>query len=164
MADAISIIQLIATILGMSSIIIGVIFSLLAIRRNNKTRNLSLFMQYQNRASNKDFLADILEINTLWSWSNLEEFLEKYGAPETFAKFITVGSYFDSMGMLLKTKNISVDFIPELMVISIVEFWEKIESIYREMSKNFRRPESFENIKYLYDEIQKHDLITRKQK
>ena len=44
MADAISIIQLTATILGMSSIIVGVIFSILAIQRNSRARNLSLFM------------------------------------------------------------------------------------------------------------------------
>jgi hypothetical protein len=161
MADAISIIQLTATILGMSSIIVGVIFSLLAIRRTNKARNLSLFMQYQNRAANTEFLANILEIINVWSWDDVEDFWKKYN--NEFAVFISVGSYFDSLGMLLKTNNITVDYIPEFILTTVCQFWEKVEPIHKEMTKVFRRPESFDNIRYLYNEIQKYDLIKKQE-
>jgi len=164
MADAISIIQLTATILGMGSIIIGVIFSLLAIRNNNKSRNMSLFLQYHSRAGNTAFLSDMLEINSEWNWTDVEDFWKKYGSASAFSKFISVGSYYDSMGMLLKTKNISVEYIPELMLVAIIQFWEKVEPIHKEMTVAFRRTESFENIKFLYDEIQKHDLVTKQEK
>ena len=129
MADAISIIQLIATILGMGSIIIGVIFSLLAIQRNNRARNLSLFMQYYNRSVNVQFLEHLVEINDEWSFTDIEDFWKKYGSPASLAKFLSVASYYDSMGMLLKTKNITVDYIPELMLVAVCEFWKKIEAI-----------------------------------
>ena len=159
---AVDIIQLVATILGMSSIIVGVFFSLLSLRNYNKARNLSLFMQYHTRAGSVDFLTHLIEINTTWNWKSTEEFWKKYGPendPAAFAKFVSVGSYYDSMGMLLKTKNISVKYIPELMITAILTFWEKVSPYVEEMSIAFRRPESFENIKYLYDEIQKHALI-----
>ena len=75
MADVVSIIQLTATILGMSSIVIGVIFSLLSLRNYNKSRNLSLFMQYQSRSGDIQFLSILMEINTQWNWKNFEDLL-----------------------------------------------------------------------------------------
>lgn len=161
MADAVSIIQLIATILGMGSIIVGVFFSLLAIRNSNKSRNLSLFMQYYNRSGNVQFLENLVEINDTWSFTDVEDFWKKYGAPASIAKFLSVASYYDSMGMLLKTKNITVEYIPELMLVAICDFWKKIETIYKDMPAVTIRSESFDNIKYLYDEIKKDDLITK---
>ncbi|NHJ33306.1 MAG: hypothetical protein FK732_10605 [Asgard group archaeon] len=155
MADAISIIQLIATILGMGSIIVGVIFSLLAIQRNNRARNLSLFMQYYNRSLNVQFLENLVEINDMWSFTDIDDFWKKYGSPASIAKFLSVASYYDSMGMLLKTKNITVEYIPELMLVAVCDFWEKFETIYKDMPAVTIRPESFDNIKYLYDEIRK---------
>ena len=161
MADTVSIIQLTATILGMSSIIIGVIFSLLAIRNNNRARNLTLFMQYNSRSGNVQFLADLVEFNDMWSFTNFDDFWKKYNNPTSIAKFLSVASHYDGMGMLLKTKNITVEYIPELMITTVIDFWEKIEPIYKEMPSTIRRPESFDNIKYLYEEIKKHDLITK---
>ena len=162
MADAVGIIQLVATILGMSSIIVGVFFSLLALRNNNKARNMSLFMQYQSRTADNQFLTNLNEINSQWKWSTTEEFFEKYGPendPALFSKFISVGSYFDSMGMMLKTKNIDIEYIPEIILSTIIVFWKKVEPFIDEMSVAFMREESFSNIKYLYDAVIKHDLI-----
>lgn len=74
MADAISVIQLIATILGMSSIIVGVIFSLISLRNYNKGRNLSLYMQYRGQAGGKAFLTEMLEVNLKWKGLILRNF------------------------------------------------------------------------------------------
>lgn len=63
MADAISIIQLIATILTMGSIIVGIIFSLISLRNYRDSRNLSLYMQYHSQAGGKRFLTEMLEVN-----------------------------------------------------------------------------------------------------
>lgn len=89
----------------------------------------------------------------------------KYGPekdPTAFAKFVAVGSYYDSMGMLLKTKNISVEYLPKLMIIAIIDFREKIAPIADELALAMRHPESYDNIKHLYSEVRKHDLVITK--
>jgi hypothetical protein len=160
--SAVEIIQLVSTILGMSSIVVGVFFSLLSIRRYNKSRNISLFMQYQSRTASTEFISNILEINAQEVWKNAEEFWMKHDPvknPGALAKFVTVGTYFDSMGMLLKTKNISVEYIPEFMITQIITFWERIEHIVDQLSIDMNRPESFDKIKYLYNKVREHRLV-----
>jgi hypothetical protein len=164
MADAVSIIQLIATILGMSSIIVGVFFSLLSLRNYNRSRNLSLFMQYHSQAGGKGYLVDMLEVNLKWKWTNAEEFFKKYGPltnPEAFAMFLDHSNYYDSIGMMLKTKNLSVEYLSPTMIVAIVYFWEKVEPIADEISAILRRPDSYDNVKYLYDEVIKHGLVAK---
>jgi hypothetical protein len=164
MADPISIIQLTATILGMGSIIVGVFFSLLSLRNYNKSRNLSLFMQYHSQAGGKEFLADMLEVNLKWKWTDAEDFFKKYGPltnPEAFAMFLDHSNYYDSIGLLLKTNNLSVDYLSPTMIVSIAYFWEKVEPIADAISAIIRRPNSYENVKFLYDQVLKHGLITK---
>ncbi|NHJ47285.1 MAG: hypothetical protein FK733_05800 [Asgard group archaeon] len=162
----VEIIQLVSTILGMSSIVVGVFFSLLSIRRYNKSRNISLFMQYQSRTASTEFINNMLEINALQIWKSTEAFWMHYDLvknPGALAKFVTVGTYFDSMGMLLKSKNISVEYIPEFMITQIITFWERIASIVDQLAIDMNRPESFEKIKYLYDKVQEYELVLPKE-
>jgi hypothetical protein len=164
MADAVSIIQLIATILGMSSIIVGVFFSLLSLRNYNRSRNLSLFMQYHRQAGGKEFLADMLEVNLKWKWANAEEFFKKYGPLtnlESFAMFLDHSNYYDSIGLLLKTRNMSIEYLSPTMIVAIVYFWEKVEPIADEISAILRKPDSYVNVKYLYEEVLKHRLVAK---
>ncbi|MFX1341213.1 MAG: hypothetical protein ACFFAL_00820 [Promethearchaeota archaeon] len=62
------------------------------------------------------------------------------------------------MGVLLKRKYIPVDMVPELMVIAIMAFWVKVGPIFSQWSADMQRPHAFENIEYLFNEIQKRDL------
>jgi hypothetical protein len=164
MADAISIIQLIATILTMGSVIAGVIFSIISLRNFRESRNLSLYMQYRSQAGGKEFLANMLKVNLKWEWKNAEEFFEKYGPitnPEAFALFLDHSNYYDSVGVLLKTKNLSIEFLSKTMITSIVYFWEKVEPIADAISAMIRQPGSYDNVKYLYEEVIKHKLATK---
>ncbi len=142
------------------SVVVGVILGLQSAKDWSKDRNASLFLQYQLQAFNTEFMENLIEINSLWSWQDSMEFWTKYGPesnPKEFAKFSVVGTVFDSMGVLLKRKYIPVDMVPELMIIGIITFWEKVGPISTQMSTDMQRPHAFENIEYLVNEILKRD-------
>ncbi len=142
------------------SVVVGVILGLQSAKDWSKDRNASLFLQYQLQAFNTEFMENLIEINSLWSWKDNMEFWTKYGPesnPKKFAKFSVVGTVFDSMGVLLKRKYIPVDMVPELMIIGIISFWEKVAPISTQLSIDMQRPHAFENIEYLVNEARKRD-------
>lgn len=150
----------IGIIIAVVSVVVGVILGLQSAKDWSKDRNAGLFLQYQLQAFNSEFMENLIEINSLWSWKDAQEFWAKYGPetnPKEFAKFSTVGTVFDSMGVLLKRKYIPVDMVPELMVIGIMAFWVKVGPISGQLSVDMQRPHAFVNIEHLFNEIQKRD-------
>ncbi|MHA2374367.1 MAG: hypothetical protein ACXAEB_15280 [Candidatus Thorarchaeota archaeon] len=147
-------IQSISTILGMSSIIVGVMMSLITLRNYTRARQLALFLEFNKIALQKEFIQDVNEINNLWIWDSMEDFFAKYG-PEadnvTFSKFMRVGSYFDAMGKLLEKKLIDASFVPGPTSVTIIAFWEKVESMSEEMNIAMKRPGAWDSVKLLYD-------------
>jgi hypothetical protein len=152
--------QLIGVGIAVVSIIVGIILGLQSAKDWSKDRNAGLFLQYQLQAFNMEFMENLNEINSIWSWKNPEDFWAKYGPetnPKEFAKFSVVGTVFDSMGVLLKQKYIPVDMVPELMIIGVMAFWAKVGPIANQLSIDMQRPHAFENIEHLFNEIQKRD-------
>jgi len=152
----------IGVIITVISVVVGVILGLQSAKDWAKSRNAGLFLQYQLQTFDKEFMENLIEINSSWSWKDTGEFWTKYGPesnPKEFAKFSTVGTVFDSMGVLLKRKYIPVDMVPELMIIGIMAFWEKVGPFASQLSIDMQRPRAFENIEYLVKEIKKQDGI-----
>ena len=151
-------IEQIGVFIAVISIIIGMILGLQSAKDWSKDRNAGLYLQYQLEAFNTDFMENLLEINVTWSWSNNEDFWKKYGPetnPKAFAKFLSVGTIFDSLGVLLKRKYIPVTMVPELVIIAVRDFWGKVEPVAAQLGKDMMHPKAFQNIEYLYNEIQK---------
>ncbi|MHA1963256.1 MAG: DUF4760 domain-containing protein [Candidatus Thorarchaeota archaeon] len=149
----------ISTVLGLGSIIIGIIASLFSIRRFTRARKLGIFLDFSKMLYDKEFVKDMNEIQT-WTWESFEEFWSKYGHeadPEALAKYTRVGSYFDGLSTLVKRGFIDYDFVPETTVIQLISFWEKFESSAEEFALVFRRPGCWDSIKYMYNKVHKLD-------
>ena len=148
--------QTVSIVIAAASVVIGVIVSLFSMRNVAKSRQASLFSDFQNRAYDKDFIKDMTEINEFWSWDSAEDFFAKYGPGgnmDAFATFVTVGMYYDGMGRLLREKLIDKRLIPEFLVVAIVHFGRKIKRDSRKMEEMFGSPLAFDNIEYLYREV-----------
>ena len=120
----------ITTIVGLGSVIIGIIATLHSIRRFTRARKLSIFMDYHDKLQDVDFIKHMNEVQG-YSWESVEDFFNKYGPesdPDAFAKFTRVGSYFDGLATLVQRKFIDYDFIPETTAIALINFWEKEEN------------------------------------
>ncbi len=147
------------TIVGLGSVIIGIIATLHSIRRFTRARKLGIFLEFHKLLYDKEFVKEMNEIQT-WSWDDVEDFFVKYGPepnPEDFAKYIRVGSYFDGLATLVQRKFIDDNFIPETTAIALISFWEKFEPTADDLALVFRRPQCWDSIKYLYNKLQKID-------
>lgn len=152
--------EAISLFIAAAAVVFGVIIGLATIRSEAGTRRAQLFLEFHNKAYDKQFVKDLLEVTSGWTWKDTEEFFKKYG-PETnsgdFALFVSVGSYFDGMGLLLRRGLIDVNVIPELMATAIMDFWEKTRHMAREFGELTRRPRTFDSIEYLYQEVRRRD-------
>jgi hypothetical protein len=149
----------ITTILGLGSVIIGIIGTLFSIRRFTRARKLGIFLDFHKKLYDLDFVKDMNEIQT-FTYESPEEFFAKYGPeadPDAFAKFTRVGSYFDGLSTLVKRKFIDYDFVPETTAIALIGFWEKFEPYSDEFATIYRRPRCWDSIKYLYERLHKLD-------
>jgi hypothetical protein len=145
-------IQTISIIIAATSVVIGVIMSVLSIRNLAKSRRASIFLDFHKQADQK-FLEDMFEVVGEWNWSDFEQFMAKYGPTantKNWAKFIHVSSFFDSMGKLIEDKITDADLIPETMAVMTMAWWEKIEPIQADLAKRWRSSESLESSKFLY--------------
>jgi hypothetical protein len=157
--------QTISIAVAAASVIVGVIFSLFSIRNIGRSRQASLFSAFQSQAYDKQFVKDMTDINEFWSWDSAEDFFAKYGPEadaDAFATFVTVGMYYDGMGRLLREKLIDKRLIPEFLIVAIVHFGRKIERDSRKMEEMFGSPLAFDNIEYLYREVQKMQETRRR--
>jgi len=149
----------ISAVLGLGSVIIGIIASLHSIRRFTRARKLAIYLEFNKILYDKEFVQDMNEIQT-WSWENVEGFFVKYGPdnnPEGFAKFTRVGSYFDGLSTLVQRKFMDYDFIPETTAIALISFWEKFEPDSETFAQVYRRPGCWDSLKNLYDRLHKTD-------
>lgn len=149
----------ITTIVGLGSVIIGIITTLHSIQRFTRARKLAIFLDFHKKLYEIDFIKDINEVQ-LYEYENPEDFFAKYGPevnPGAFAKFTRVGSYFDGLATLVKRKFIDYDFVPETTAISLISFWEKFEPYSEEFAVIYRRPGCWDSIKYLYERLHKLD-------
>ena len=149
----------ITTIVGLGSVIIGILATIHSIRRYTRARKLEIFLEFNKVLSDKEFVKEINEIQT-WNWSDVEDFFVKYGPepnPDDFAKYIRVGSYFDGLSTLVKRGFIDHEFIPETTAIMVIGFWEKFKPTADGLSQVFRRPGCWDSIKHLYDKLHKVD-------
>lgn len=144
-------------IIAVISIVVGIILGLQSARDWATSRNMATFLQYQLQAFTSEYIQNYLEIISEWKWADFPEFWKKYGDPKNFAQFMSVGTVFDSMGVLLRKKYISAEMIPELMKGAARDFWLKVSPIVSEFEIAVSRPNTFQNIEYLYNEIQKLD-------
>ncbi len=156
--------QIISIIVALGSIVFAFVIGFRSIRNFAISRKASVFISFQTQAYDKQFLVDQIEIVRKWSWKDYEEYRQKYGPqtnPDAYAKFISVGSFYEGMARLLKKQIIDIDLMPETMAIGVIMFWDKIKSISAQMAKDFQRSEGIKHLEYLYDEVKKQHPMSK---
>ena len=161
MADPVTL-QTLMTYLTLISVPVGVIYHIMTLRntRQNQeqqleTRQAQLFMHLYNRCQEAEFWTQMEEIQQ-WEWDNPEEYYEKYESrPEIIAKWYSVGTLFEGMGVLVKRNLIDVTIVDDLLSGPIMSLWQKWEPTILERRRRKNMPTIFEWFEYLYEEIKK---------
>jgi hypothetical protein len=70
---------------------------------------------------------------------------------------LTVGLFFEGIGILLKRKLIDIELVDDMLTSRIKLTWEKMRDITLEARKVRNQPELLEWFEYLYDEMGKRE-------
>jgi hypothetical protein len=135
-----------------TGVLVAAIFYVLNMKATLQTRQAQLFMQIHDKISTPEFLENLFESLNL----NLtvEEYNEKFGLtknPKDNAKFSSVGSTLEGIGVLVKRGLIDTSMVDDLMSWMVISFYEKYQPFI--MKDRKVNPASGEWLEYLYDRV-----------
>ena len=144
------------------SLTVGVIYYIITLNNTRKnqqlqleTRQAQLFMSIYNRFHEVEFWKHLGELQQ-WEWKSIEEYHEKYNSrPEMIAKWNSVGSFFEGMGVMVKRELIDVSVVDDLMSGPLMGLWQKWEHTILELRRRRNMPTMWEWYEYLYEEVRK---------
>ena len=127
-----------------------------------ETRQAQLFMQVYNQWSSRDSVKAFARIRYGdFEWTDLEDFMEKYGPgnPDAFADQLTMNHFFDGLGVLVKKGLIDISLVRDLFSQRIIWFWERNKDTFYELRIFTGDPTQYYHIEYLYHELKKLEII-----
>ena len=86
-----------------------------------------------------------------WLWETpavktYKEFKEKYPiGSEGYRNFVTVGMYFETLGVLVYHKLLHEDLVFDAFAL----LWDKVEVVVKGLQKEYKAPRMFENYEWL---------------
>ncbi|MHA1909330.1 MAG: hypothetical protein ACW98Y_18680 [Candidatus Thorarchaeota archaeon] len=147
--------QSISIMIAATSVVIGVMMSVLSLRNISRSRQASVFLDF-HRQANLEFIEHMSEIVMQWSWKDAEDFASKYGPranPKAYSKFIFVASFFDSMGKLIEANVTNATLVPETLAVFAMAWCEKLESIESDIAAQWRSSGSMDSTDILYSKL-----------
>jgi hypothetical protein len=73
------------------------------------------------------------------------------------AEFLSVGIFFEGIGILLRRKLIDIELVDDMFTSPIKLTWEKVKDVTLEGRRVRNQPEVFEWFEYLYNEMKKRE-------
>jgi len=123
-----------------------------------ETRQLALFMPLYEVYRDREFRRQLAELRNQ-EWTTTDDFLQRYGPesnPDAFATRVSVGSYFDGIGVLVKRGHVDVGMVNDLIGNSIISVWEKFGTEFIDTRTRTSNPYIYTDFEYLYSEIMKY--------
>jgi hypothetical protein len=148
-------VQTVSIVVATASVVVGVIFAVLQLRDFVKTRQTDLIMRLYSRFGSERFQRTEEKV-----WKGLSEealnfhdYVEKYG----LAEWVTVGTFFEGVGILLYRKLIDIRLADDLFTAPVNMAWDPMKNSTIEARKEYGQPTIFEWFEYLYNELMKRE-------
>ena len=124
-----------------ASVVVGVLNSILMSRRAERhrktdveTRQAQLFMNIYERFTDKGYWDMVNEIRE-FDYVDVDDFQKKYGQYER-NKAWAITSVFEGIGVLLKRELIDIRQVNDLMPLTVMSVWEKLEPLIMEARRS----------------------------
>jgi hypothetical protein len=155
MAEPVSI-QTLLTYLTLISVPVGVLYHIMTLRNQSKTRKTQLFMEVYNKFNDTvEKTQENLEFNRL-EFDGYDDFIEKYSwgiNPRFWAKLYHTMMFYEGIGLLVKRGLIDIEMVEDFMSGVIMGFWGKYGPILKEFGARRNYPTFGEWTEYLYNQI-----------
>jgi hypothetical protein len=150
----------ISAVVAATGVLVGVAYYILDMRNQSKVRQTDLILRLQSDWRSRQ-LRESYRVVMNMKFKDYDEYAKKHpwmeGAetPETRAVH-EVGSFFDSIGILLHRKLIDIEMVDELFSFYIKAAWEKLKPAIEGRRKELT-PKLRKWFEYLYNEMQKRE-------
>ena len=158
--------QTLPIILTGVGMMIALSYYALTLRNQNRTRQAQLLMGLYETYRSPEFRKRQTEILFL-EWKDFDDFQEKYmwGAnPDVWVNWLSLGGFFNGIGVLLRRKLIEIDLVEELLsnitfvvmerMRPILMGWRATSRFPASRSKKYELMSGFE---YLYNELKRRE-------
>jgi len=142
----------ISAMVAAGGVLVGVVYYILDLRQQTKIRQTDLVMKLYSQFSS-------LEFQKMWQEVMKREakdynvYSHEYGT----AEFLSVGIFFEGIGILLRRKLIGIELVDDMFTSPVKLTWEKMKEVTLEARKVRNQPEVFEWFEYLYNEMKKKE-------
>ena len=145
----------ISAVVAAAGVLVGVVYYVLDLRHQSKMRQTDMVMRLYATFGSTEFLKAYQTIMGA-EFEDYEDYLKRYSTnAEVRLALMSVGTYFEGIGMLVKRKLVGMDLIDDLLNANILSTWEKMKPIAEGMRKKI--PQSWEWFEYLYNEMKKRE-------
>ena len=144
--------QTVSILIASAGVFAAAIYYMLQLRHQRKVRQTDLVMKLYSQFSS-------LEFQKMWQEVMKREakdynvYSHEYGT----AEFLSVGIFFEGIGILLRRKLIDIELVDDMFTSPIKLTWEKVKDVTLEARRVRNQPEVFEWFEYLYNEISKRE-------
>jgi hypothetical protein len=150
-------IQTLSIAIASASVVVGVAYYALQIRHQSKVRQTDLVMRLYDKFGSTEFQKAYQMILAM-EYEDYGDYVKRYRPDlEIRAAGMTVNTFFEGIGLLVKRKLASIELVDELLGGAIELTWEKRKLITEGSRQRFSSPSLWEWFEYLYNETKKRE-------
>ena len=150
----------ISAMVAAAGVMIGVVYYILEIRHQARTRQTDLVMKLYSEIGSKEYVEAYRHFFTNLEFKDYEDFRNRYPittfrASPAYVSYNMYCFFFERVGILLHRKLIDIELVDDLFSLLIKYDWEKAKPIVEGIRKEFNMPQYWEYFEYLYNEMKK---------
>ena len=142
----------ISAVVAAVGVLVGVVYYILDMRNQTRTRQTDLVMRLYSHYGSEEFQNAVDRFRRR-NVKSINDYEEKYG----LADFIVVGTFFEGIGILLYRKLIDIDLVDDLFTAPTKGSWNEMKDSIIEFRKKYDMPTGFEWFEYLANELEKRE-------
>jgi hypothetical protein len=164
---SIEIFAIIISVLGLAA---SLFYYANTIRNATKARQAQVYVQLWNKFNSPEFFKRYFDLLNR-EWDDYDDWVEKYGKQrftdiEKYSEAVSLGTYFEGVGVLLKNGFIDIEPVVDLLGTTILLYWDKMRPIMKEYRVRNNSPRAYLYAEYLYDKakpilLEQHPELTK---
>jgi len=143
----------VSAVVAAAGVLVGVVYYILDMRNQARTRQTDLVMRLYSTYGSKDFQEAWATVREL-DFKDYNDFVKKYGWSAAMSE---VCLFFEGVGVLLHKKLVDISMLDDLFTGPVKMTWEKMKPMIEGHREQRKYPQFYEWLEYLYNELKKRE-------
>jgi hypothetical protein len=140
----------ISAVVAAAGVLVGVIYYILDMRHQSRTRETDLIIRLSSTIDNKDFAEALTKILSM-DFKDVRELIDTISAPA----LIMIGNFYERVGALVNRGLVDVGLVHDILIVT--PLWEKMKPYVTYCRQKYDDVQLFEWFEYLYNEVKKRE-------